>query len=297
MVSVNNSGAKQDNRKTNYDVALSFAGEDRSYVEMVAEQLTARGVSVFYDRYEQADLWGKDLYVRLIEVYRTKAQYTLIFISKHYKDKVWTNHERRAAQSRALEESHEYILPVRLDDTEIPGILPTVGYVDSRQSSPVQIAILTLQKLGRDPLAQKAHAVPSPRNSSLQGEASFDYSNHDGRFRIGEGHFEFETCWSKASNVSIYGYTDSPTVRALALAPQGASLTTIPSVEELDFTSRVRTAELGRFLVLQNRHGVYATLQILEIKDNTRGDKEDLLRFCYWILTDGSSRFSEAEEL
>lgn len=255
-----------------------------------------RGVSVFYDKYEQAGLWGTDLYVHLTEVYRTKAQYTLVFISKYYKDKVWTNHERRAAQSRALEESHEYILPVRFDDTEISGILPTIGYIDSRQSSPVQIAILVQQKLGRDPLAQKAHAVPSPRNPSFQGEASLNYSNHNGRFRIGEGHFEFETCWSKASNVSIYCYTDSPIVRAVALAPQGASLATIPSVEELDFTSRVRTAELGRFLVLQNRHGIYAALQILEIKDNTRGDKEDLLRFRYWILTDGSSRFSEAKQ-
>ena len=295
-MSTNDNLVEKDNRKTDWDVALSFAGEDRSYVETVAEQLTARGVSVFYDKYEQADLWGKDLYVHLTEVYKTKAQYTLMFISRHYKDKVWTNHERRAAQSRALEESHECILPARFDDTEIPGILPTVGYIDLRRNSPVQIAILILQKLGRDPLAQKAHAVPSPRNPSFQGEASFNYSNHNGCFRIGEGYFEFETCWSKSSNESIHCYTDSPTIRALALAPQGATLTTIPSVEELDFTSRVRTVETGRFLVFQNRHGIYATLQILEIKDDTRGDKEDFLRFRYWILTDGSSRFSEAEQ-
>jgi len=281
-------------RNTDYDVALSFAGEDRSYVEMVAEQLTARGVSVFYDKYEQADLWGKDLYVHLIEVYRTKAQYTLMFISKDYKAKVWTNHERRAAQSRALEESREYILPVRFDDTEIPGILPTAGYIDLRQNSPVQLAILVLQKLGRNPLAVKAHSVPSLKNPSLQGEANFNYSSHNGRFRIGEGQFEFETCWSKASNTSIYCYTDSPSVRAVALAPRGVSLETIPPAEDLDFTSRARCADLGRFLVIQNQHGIYAALQIIEIKDDTRGAEEDLLRFRYWILTEGSSRFSGA---
>ena len=32
-----------------YDVALSFAGEQRAYVEHVADCLRARGVRVFYD--------------------------------------------------------------------------------------------------------------------------------------------------------------------------------------------------------------------------------------------------------
>jgi hypothetical protein len=284
------------NRSADYDVALSFAGEDRSYVEMVAEQLSARGVSVFYDRYEQADLWGKDLYVHLTDVYRSKAKYTLMFISTHYKEKVWTNHERRAAQSRAIEESREYILPARFDDTEIPGILPTTGYIDLRINSPAQVAILVLQKLGRDPLALKAHTVPPPKNPCLKGEAQFNYSSHNGRYRIGDGNLEFETCWSKAGNTAIYCYTDSPTVRAVALAPRGTTLIAIPSEEQLDFTSRVRTAELGRFVVLQNRHGFYATLEILEIRDDSRGDKEDLLRFRYWIQSDGSCRFTEEGE-
>lgn len=45
-----------------YDVTLSFAGEDRAYVEKVAAALYSLGIRVFYDRYEQVDLWGKDLY-------------------------------------------------------------------------------------------------------------------------------------------------------------------------------------------------------------------------------------------
>jgi hypothetical protein len=85
-----------------YEAALSFAGEDRAYVQMVADGLVARGVSVFYDAFEQADLWGKNLYDHLTEVYQRSARYTVVFISKHYRDKVWTNHERRAAQARAL---------------------------------------------------------------------------------------------------------------------------------------------------------------------------------------------------
>src|SRR6266403_774201 len=40
-----------------YDVTLSFAGEDRDYVEQVAAALYALGIRVFYDRYEAVDLW------------------------------------------------------------------------------------------------------------------------------------------------------------------------------------------------------------------------------------------------
>ena len=36
----------------------------------------------------------------------------------------------RSAQARALEEKgKEYILPIRVDDTELEGLLPTLGYV------------------------------------------------------------------------------------------------------------------------------------------------------------------------
>lgn len=281
---------------TEHDIALSFAGEDRAYVEMVAEQLKVRGISVFYDRYEQANLWGKDLYVHLTEVYRCKARYTLMFISRHYKEKIWTNHERRAAQSRAIEESGEYILPARFDDTEIPGVLPTVGFIDLRANSPVQVALLVCEKLGVAPLSMKADKVPPPKNPTLDGEASFNYSSYNGHFRIGEGHLEFDTHWSKACNTSIHCYTDSTNLRGIALAPKDAEIKSIPSIDKLDFTNRVRTPEVGRIVVLQNLHGIYAALKILEIIDDTRGDAEDHLRFQYWILQDGSSDFAGLDE-
>src|SRR5882724_8387256 len=268
-----------------YDVALSFAGEDRSYVEMVADGLRAMGITVFYDTFEKSDLWGKNLYDHLIEVYQKSAQYTVIFISKHYRDKVWTNHERRAAQARALNESYDYILPARFDDTEIEGLLPTVGYIDLRRHSPHEVCILLCQKLGRDPLKSKAHAVPSPRSPSAHGTATFNYSSFNGRFRIGEALYEFETKWTKASNTTIYCYTDAPSLRGGALAPRGATLTDITDASLLDCTSRVRTPEKGRFVVVQNTNGFYAALQIIDIKDDTRGDPADELTFRYWILT------------
>lgn len=276
-----------------YDIALSFAGEDRAYVEMVAEQLIARGISIFYDRYEEDVLWGKDLYIHLTDIYRTKAQYTLMFVSKHYSEKLWTNHERKAAQSRAFEELDEYILPAKFDDTDIPGILPTTGYISLRTKSPAEVAILVGKKLGINPFEINAHSVPPPKSEALSGEVKFNYSNNNGVFRIGVNGLEFSTKWSKASNASIHCYTDSKNIRGVALAPKGAVLSSLTSVSSFDYTSRVRSPEIGRFVILQNTNGIYAVLEIIGIKDDTRSDDIDELHFRYWIQKNGSDNFSD----
>ena len=76
-----------------YDVALSFAGEDREIVESIARQLVDCDVKVFYDEFVTHELWGKDLFQHLSTVYRDKAKYCLVFVSKAYKEKVWPKHE------------------------------------------------------------------------------------------------------------------------------------------------------------------------------------------------------------
>lgn len=130
-----------------YDVCFSFAGEDRDYVEQVAYYIRHRGISVFYDNFNQVELWGKDLYVHLDEIYRRKSRYCVIFASTHYINKLWPDHERRSAQARAISEHREYILPARFDDTEIPGILPTIGYIDLREFNPKEFAEIIFEKV------------------------------------------------------------------------------------------------------------------------------------------------------
>jgi hypothetical protein len=131
-----------------YDVCLSFAGEQRKYVEEVASALKENGVRVFYDDYEKVTLWGKDLYEHLDYIYSRAARYCILFTSSDYADKVWTNHERKSAQARAISENREYILPVRFDETEIPGVRPTVGFVDASLLTPAELANLVREKLG-----------------------------------------------------------------------------------------------------------------------------------------------------
>ena len=119
-----------------YEIALSFAGEDRAYVEGVAQDLRSKGVRVFYDHFEQVNLLGKDLAAHFAEIYGKQAGYCAMFISGHYVRKAWPQLERQHAQSRALVEKREYILPVRLDDSEVPGLPATIAYLDARRMTP-----------------------------------------------------------------------------------------------------------------------------------------------------------------
>ena len=132
-----------------YEVVLSFAGEDRAYVNEVAETLKSHNVSLFYDVDEEATLWGKDLVEHLHKVYSGSARYCVMFISSSYAEKVWPTHERRSAFERALEAKEEYILPARFDDTVLPGLRKTVHYIDLRKKTAEEFAGLILKKLGR----------------------------------------------------------------------------------------------------------------------------------------------------
>jgi len=116
---------------SNFDVAISFAGTEREQAEKLAEILRAAGIAVFYDYFYPEHFWGKNLTAFLDEIYRKKAKFCVVFVSTEYKDRKWTNHELRSAQARALEQKgDEYILPVKVDDTELDGLPPNVGYVE-----------------------------------------------------------------------------------------------------------------------------------------------------------------------
>lgn len=155
-----------------YDVAFSFAGEQRPYVERVYNILNTRGIRVFYDGGQIASLWGRDLYQYLTDIYSGRARYCVVFLSQDYARKLWTRHELKAAQARAFKESEEYMLPARFDDTSIPGLLSTVGYVDLSQLSPEKFADLVVEKLSgtSGPTSTKRHEV-EPALEALLADA------------------------------------------------------------------------------------------------------------------------------
>lgn len=174
-----------------YDVAVSFAGEQRQLVRQVVQMLRDAGVAVFYDEDEQAALWGRDLVEVLDDVYRKQAFRTLMFISKEYADKAWPTHERRSALARSILEAGEpYILPVRLDDTDISGLPPTLSHFDARDRTPediVETFLDHLEQAGRPLDLQPAiwkQRREEPMKVSLSSVVVFGEPDSVVRYRI-----------------------------------------------------------------------------------------------------------------
>ena len=280
-----------------YQVALSFAGEQRDYVENVARSLQARSIPLFYDGFETVSLWGKNAAEAFHEAFAQQAAYVVMFISQAYVEKPWTIHERRSALSRAVHEKSEYVLPVRFDDTQISGLPDDVIFLRASDYTPAQLASRIAEKLGINPFHGKASEVPAPRMTSLTGEVVFDYGSHSGRYVIGSGTLEFETKWTKASNTSIHVYNDPPSIYGVALTRGCTSISSVLNAESLDYTTRARTPSLGEIAVLRNVHGFFAAIHVLSIKDDSRGDEKDELRFRYAIQPDGSDNFAEYKGL
>lgn len=179
-----------------YDVALSFAGEERRFVQEVAERLKAAGVRIFYDEDQTTSLWGENLVELLDKVYRHESRYAVMFVSRAYSTKMWTKHERKSLQARALREASAYILPVRLDDTELEGLLPTIGYLDGHRFGPAGITDQILQKLDHKttPTPQWTSGVPTTpdmmRSLIVQRPPGWEYLLYGGALVQGRERLE-----------------------------------------------------------------------------------------------------------
>ncbi|WIB27872.1 TIR domain-containing protein [Curtobacterium sp. MCSS17_015] len=131
-----------------FDIAVTFAGEDREFVDEVVKLVKATGMTVFYDEDAKVEMWGEDLTEFFADVYERRARYAVMFVSAHYAAKAWTRHERRSVLVRAIESPTPYLLPVRLDSTTLPGVRSTVAYLDGLAEGPAGVAKAVQAKVG-----------------------------------------------------------------------------------------------------------------------------------------------------
>ena len=231
-----------------YQVALSFAGEQRDYVEEVSKELSNLGIRHFYDNSNRADLWGKNLTIHLDEIYFSKSQFVVAFISHEYRDKIWTRWEMASAQDRALRQANEYILPVYFDDVRLPGLIGSLGHIDARGTTPKELAQLILAKLTDKSICNNPKranyqfhapvAFPMELHQAEKTQLEVIYNNHDssvaviacgekgvgkrssissflnGRenvihvIPINEPHYQYEAIVNALGNQSIFSCTD-----------------------------------------------------------------------------------------
>lgn len=155
--------------KYKYDIAISFAGEERKIALEIATSLQKHGLQVFYDGFEESSLLGENLFEYFHSVYSQQAQYCIILVSKAYLEKTWTTHERRSAQERALNEKTAYILPFKIDGISLPGLHTTTGYYDLSTGSVQGFVEVVLKKLGKgqaeNNLTSPGLNIPLPKHT------------------------------------------------------------------------------------------------------------------------------------
>lgn len=144
-----------------YDLAISFAGEQRQIAEALAKKLDAAGYAVFYDRFEAAELWGRELTSALGRAYAEDARYCLILASNEYVAKAWTNLERQNALGRFIQSRGDYVLCVKIHPVVLPGLPSVIAYVDYDGNGTDGIYKLLLQKLGRPDHAEQLGKLSS----------------------------------------------------------------------------------------------------------------------------------------
>lgn len=146
--------------KRMFDVALSFAGEQREYVDKVNAELQRLGISVYYDKSYEVSTWGQNLVDHFSDIFKERAKFCVMFISEAYVRKVWTNFERQVAESRDLIDSG-YILPVKFDDSDVQGLLSTKAYLKANEHTPAQLAAKIAEKINPANLPEPNRKPPT----------------------------------------------------------------------------------------------------------------------------------------
>jgi hypothetical protein len=151
-----------------YDLAVSFAGEHRAYVEQTVRACQSLGLIVFYDRDMSHDWWGKSFIQEQRTVYGSQIRYFVPFISTEYLSKPIPRDEFSTAKMTAVKQGDGYILPVLIGDVQVPPELlhPHIHYLRADDYTPQQLATALRQKVRQ---AMAAGHVAAPVETVVRG--------------------------------------------------------------------------------------------------------------------------------
>ncbi|WKZ38292.1 MAG: toll/interleukin-1 receptor domain-containing protein [Anaerolineales bacterium] len=112
-------------------VFISYSHADRGFVEKLAHDLARNQILVWWDEWE---IKVGDSLLQKIEAGITTTSYLIVVLSSTSVASVWVQEELRAALTRQLQEKRTIVLPVLLDNCEIPLFLRDKRYADFRDN-------------------------------------------------------------------------------------------------------------------------------------------------------------------
>jgi hypothetical protein len=155
-----------------YDLAVSFAGEQRAYVEQVVRACQQSGMRVFYDTDMSNEWWGKNFIREQRKVYSSRTRFFVPFISTEYLAKPIPGDEFSAAMMTAVKQGDSYVLPVLMGDVAVPPDLlhPHIHYLRGDRLTPAELAERLVQKA-----SAASTAGQQPRNVGVVVQEALAY--------------------------------------------------------------------------------------------------------------------------
>lgn len=301
-------------------VFISYSHDDenhKSWVLQLATRLRSNGVDVILDRWNLS--LGQDLPAfmedGLSESHRVISICSEVYVSKSNARTGGVGFEKQIITAELMADlNSKWVIPlIRNNSTEkkVPTFLNGRLYIDFNDDSFYEChyeellrelldePVLPIPELGENPFktaqrfAEQKFIPSSERyiSPSLRGEVTFDYSNNDGRYSIGQENLLFEISFSKACNSSIYIYRDAQSIESVALVKEKSNIDEIEDARVYDNSSRVRNVNIDQIAILKNKNGFFAAVKVLSIKDDSRGDDADEVTFEYHIQSNGSPVF------
>ncbi len=292
--------------------------EHKDWVLQLATRLRSNGVNVILDRWNLK--LGSDL-ASFMERGLSKSQRVVCVCSSTYvkranEGKGGAGYEKQIMTAELIKDQNtSWIIPLiknNPDEKKTPTFLGGRMYISFEESNLYETKyeellrdllnepVLPIPPIGKNPFqaikdfAQQKFIPASEKyvSPATKGSVTFDYSNNNGRYFIGQGELMFELNFSKSSDRNIQLINDPSSIRTVAIAKDIAEIKSIKDARVYDGSSRVRRPNINDVAVLQNNNGFYAAIKILAIKDDTRGAKNDEITFDYFIQTNGSPDFT-----
>jgi hypothetical protein len=110
-------------------VFVSYSSKDRNFVERLATDLRSRGLYVWFDQWE---LKVGDSLIEKINAGIASQDYLVVVLSKTSVRSQWVMKELNAALMRELKERRVVVLPILIEDCDIPPLLSEKVYADFR---------------------------------------------------------------------------------------------------------------------------------------------------------------------
>jgi len=136
-------------------IFLSHSHKDKPFTRKLAADLRANGHTVWID---EAEIKIGDSLISKIRDGIDEVDYVAAILSKSSIDSEWVKKELELASNRELEEKKVIVLPILIDDVQLPGFLKGKFYGDFRKENEYQDKLkLLLDSVGdTQPISKKS---------------------------------------------------------------------------------------------------------------------------------------------